>query len=556
MNFSSSTRERKGYKEVTQEDDDITAEAKDNTERAEELKRIEESVIEHEISKLTEEVSLLGSSGISVIFAPSNELNTVRSNMLDSTPYTTGMDTHYELGGITAATKTYKNTQSSTGSYQLFCANKTCSFYTKTLDRTKDVTRKYGHPKCLYCSSLCSVRCLHCNKFITYPNAARHPCAQKYGYTTFVREGGPQILSTKSDSIASILQNIENSKICKIQEFKEFKRISTDRKVELAFRRYSDRYVREITSRQFTTSTFPFSCEVIRSGIVWCMEYLEDNFIAVGGLNDLNICNISTGYSRVIYDLKRVSAIAKTDADHLLVSTHDNKLYKVNWRDGLILSSVQTRAEFYSLIVFGDNFEYVMPRQHNGTVAVYDLRIDGKSEVALFHAHPTLVHSIEILPNGRFATSGDDKNIRIWDIKSDVCLQTMSTDTSYSSRLCLMDANTLVSVDDMVKVWDLQELGRCIRKFKGSKNAFVARQLSPQFIAVGTGAGYQVYICDIHNEAITVMTGHTDSVKALAVTNNHKIVSGGCTDRSIRVWSSTNSTESNGFIGPVSHHLD
>ncbi len=233
--------------------------------------------------------------------------------------------------------------------------------------------------------------------------------------------------------------------------------------------------------------------------------------------------------------------------------------------DKLYAFSSFVRAECYHLYNFGNHPGFVLQHTMNcmpygpvqKTAKEYLSDFDGpfllrcwpKNEIwnqkspliSTLIGHNDSVQSVDITPDGRIAVSGsNDKTIRVWDIKSLICLRILvgHTDTVNSVKLT-PDGRMAVSgsSDKTLRVWNLENWN-CLRIISGHTDAIMGVSITPDGRrAVSVSLDKSLRIWDLKNgHCIRKLVGHTDRVHCVDITpDGRKAVSGGA-DKSVKIW--------------------
>ncbi len=167
-------------------------------------------------------------------------------------------------------------------------------------------------------------------------------------------------------------------------------------------------------------------------------------------------------------------------------------------------------------------------------------------------------------PNGDYLISGDESGVlKVWDLEEKKLLKTLRGHSGPISSIDIsLDGNSAVSgtkdvvhhigpeqrfpvtigwADGTVKLWDL--VGAIVpRRIESPDSYFYARCFSPkrQLIALASGWHSQPEVWDIKScQRIALLTGHDDSVHALAFSPDGSILASGSDDTCVRLWCSS-----------------
>lgn len=156
--------------------------------------------------------------------------------------------------------------------------------------------------------------------------------------------------------------------------------------------------------------------------------------------------------------------------------------------------------------------------------------------------HSGAVLAIAELPNGLFASGGDDGTVRIWDPETGIeadNLQVLADHSDAVTTLAVLPDGRIVSgsADTTVQVWDPQQpsLGRQV--FTGHSDVVTSLTVLPDGRIASGSADTTVQVWDPDEPDLEpdLFDGHTGAVTALVVLPDQRMASGS-TDATIRFW--------------------
>ena len=96
--------------------------------------------------------------------------------------------------------------------------------------------------------------------------------------------------------------------------------------------------------------------------------------------------------------------------------------------------------------------------------------------------HTSWINSIAISPDGKYIVSGsDDETIKIWDIKTAECLNTLLGHSETVSSVTISpDGKYIVSgsIDKTIKIWDIKT-AECLNTLEGHSSYVESVTISP-----------------------------------------------------------------------------
>ena len=155
------------------------------------------------------------------------------------------------------------------------------------------------------------------------------------------------------------------------------------------------------------------------------------------------------------------------------------------------------------------------------------------------HGYTSSVESVEISPDGKYIVSGSLWTIKIWDLKSGECLNTLEGNTS-SVIAISPDGKYIVFgsfLDDTIKIWDLKS-GECLNTLEGNTPFAKSVAISPDGKYIVFGSLWDdIKIWDLKSgECLNTLEGHTSSVESVEISPDGKYIVSGSNDSTIKIW--------------------
>lgn len=174
----------------------------------------------------------------------------------------------------------------------------------------------------------------------------------------------------------------------------------------------------------------------------------------------------------------------------------------------------------------------VIVSSDEGIYRIFDLRT-GESIGDLIK-HDGTTYRLSVMKN-KAATTGFDNTIKIWDLNTFECIQTLRGHTFSAYTTAWIDEKTVVSSgsDSTIRVWDI-ETGECTHIFRDHTDE-IFHIASEENLVVTASADKTLRVYDVINEeCIALLEGHEDQVWSVAIKN--RTVFSGSIDHTIKVW--------------------
>lgn len=167
---------------------------------------------------------------------------------------------------------------------------------------------------------------------------------------------------------------------------------------------------------------------------------------------------------------------------------------------------------------------------------IWDLR--SRAELQTFRWHTDKIWTVAVSPDGDLvATGGQDKTLRIWEVKTGKELGRVSATGIFSCVRFSLDGKRVLSTnwDGEMRIFDIQHTS-LHRKFTyGEPILDIAELPSRDAFVLGTEPGI-LWLCDLQTGNIKLkLEGHKRSVHSLAVVDSTQVLSASH-DRTLRLW--------------------
>ncbi len=138
------------------------------------------------------------------------------------------------------------------------------------------------------------------------------------------------------------------------------------------------------------------------------------------------------------------------------------------------------------------------------------------------------------IAHGKLISGSSDKTIKIWDLETGICTQTLQGHRGWVRCLAIAHGKLISgSADKTIKIWDL-ETGACIQTFQAHQGAVYSLATAQGKLISGSPED-TIKIWDLETGACThTLRGHQDGVYCLAIAQG-KLISGSA-DKTIKIW--------------------
>jgi WD40 repeat protein len=158
--------------------------------------------------------------------------------------------------------------------------------------------------------------------------------------------------------------------------------------------------------------------------------------------------------------------------------------------------------------------------------------------ISTLEGHSGPVQAVSVTPDGHRAISGGHNTLRVWDLETGCCIQTLEGYNSILAVSLLPDGTRAVSGnwDKTVRVWDL-ETGCCVQTLAGHSECVDALSVTPDGRrAVSASRDGTLRVWDLETgQCIQTLKGHS-SWLAVSVTPDGRRAVSGSSDNTLRVW--------------------
>jgi WD40 repeat protein len=232
-----------------------------------------------------------------------------------------------------------------------------------------------------------------------------------------------------------------------------------------------------------------------------------------------------------------VSAVAVTPDGGRAVSASDDGTVRVwDLATGRVLCALTGHAGPVTAVAVTPDGRRAVSASDDRTLRVWDLAAGHLLHALTGHAGP--VTAVAVTPDGRRAVSAsDDGTVRVWDLAAGLALYRPFGHGDLMTAVAVTtDGNRAVSGSDdgTLCVWNLAT-GEALHTLTGDGGGVAAVAVTPDARAVSGSRDGTVRVWDPATGMVLALTGHGGGVAAVAVTPDARAVSGS-SDTTVRVW--------------------
>lgn len=210
------------------------------------------------------------------------------------------------------------------------------------------------------------------------------------------------------------------------------------------------------------------------------------------------------------------------------------------------LSISQNEIDFVTINKSGEWLAFGASRL--GQLLVWEWQ--SESYILKQQGHFDSMNSLVYSPDGqRIVTTADDGKIKVWDIESGFCIVTFTEHTSGVTACEFAKKGNVLftsSLDGSIRAWDLIRY-RNFRTFTApTRLSFSCMAVDPsgEVVAAGSIDSFDIHIWSVQTgQLLDQLSGHEGPVSALAFAPDGGLLVSGSWDRTARIWSIFNRTQ-------------
>ncbi len=173
--------------------------------------------------------------------------------------------------------------------------------------------------------------------------------------------------------------------------------------------------------------------------------------------------------------------------------------------------------------------------------------------IRTFKGHKHWVASVAFSPDGRYALSGGENTLKLWDVATGREIRSFTGHSRYLYDIALSPDGRYAlsgSTDKTLKLWDVAT-GREIRTFKGHSDNIDSVAFSPDGkYALSGSADKTLKLWEVKTgREVRAFTGHSSYVNSVTFSPEGKYALSGSTDKTLKLWDVATGRELRTFRG-------
>ncbi|KAG0220847.1 hypothetical protein BGX31_010462 [Mortierella sp. GBA43] len=279
------------------------------------------------------------------------------------------------------------------------------------------------------------------------------------------------------------------------------------------------------------------------AGAVYSVLFLPNCRQLASGSGDktVRIWDLETGtlHSTLSGHDDAVYSIAYSPQGHLIASGSGDNTVRL-WSEGSGTCQTVLRGHLGAVrsVAFSPQHSLVSSGGTDNSIRLWDVKTGSCRDI--LSDHDKAVRTVVFSPKGdHFVSGSEDKTVRLWNVGARLCRHKSKGRIESTKNATTSPARNLVATPNgkVVQLWDL-DTGECIRTLTGHSDTIWAVALSPAGNRAASGGNdWMVRLWDAETGAcLHVLSDHGDCVMSVAFSSGGNQIASSSVDKTIRVW--------------------
>ncbi len=192
--------------------------------------------------------------------------------------------------------------------------------------------------------------------------------------------------------------------------------------------------------------------------------------------------------------------------------------------------------------------QYALTGSNDTALRLWDLKSNACLQV--MNDHAGVIKCVSFCSTGkRGLSASQDGTIKLWEMKSGICLCTFKGHRDSVESVCVTPDDRWVlsgSMDNTLKLWEL-ETGKCLRTFKGHHDSVESVCINQRGCQALSGSwDNTLKLWDLETgQCLRTYEGHLDRITGVCISPNGRHAVSGSWDGNLRLWDLNSRTQGN-----------
>lgn len=239
-----------------------------------------------------------------------------------------------------------------------------------------------------------------------------------------------------------------------------------------------------------------------------------------------------------------------TEQEYILASGHDDHTIKLwDLQTGQFYKTLVGHTNAVCAIAWSPDGKMIASGSSDRAVKLWDA-VTGECRHTL-RGHASRIWSVAFSPDGKFLASGsEDCTVKLWDVRTGQCQQTYTGHTNWVCGVAFSTPDRRAieetqaesflasgSYDQTIKLWDIST-GDCLQTLQGHDNWVWTLAFSPDGNLLASGSGdHTIKLWHLATgQCIQTLQGHTSRIWSIAFSPRGDVLASGSSDQTVKLW--------------------